>query len=79
MKHERNSVKHHISQKHDLTWVAYKERTKFNKCQQGGNQDMGTFLKEEDLNIIPFVKVENLVIIPFVKEEVFDSVTLKEY
>ena len=62
MKHERNSVKHHISQKHDLTWAEYKERTKHSQ-HQGGYYDV----KEEVTDIVSFVK-----------EEVLDGVTLKE-
>lgn len=62
MKHERNSVKHHISQKHDLTWAGYKERTKNNQ-HQGGDYDV----KEEAPDIVSSVK-----------EEVLDGVTLKE-
>ena len=62
MKHERNSLKHHISQKHDLTWAGYKERTKHSQ-HQGGYYDV----KEEVTDIVSFVK-----------EEVLDGVTLKE-
>ena len=47
MKHERNSVKHHINQKHDLTWAGYKERTKHNQ-RQGGDYDV----KEEVPDIV---------------------------
>ena len=66
MKHERNSVKHHLSQKHELTWAGYKERT--NNQHLGGGHDMGTFLKTEVSDTMTFVK-----------EEVLDGVTLKEF
>ena len=66
MKHERNSVKHHLSQKHELTWAGYKERT--NNQHQGGSHDMGTFVKTEASDTMSFVK-----------EEVLDGVTLKEF
>ena len=61
IKHERNSLKHHISQKHDLTWAGYKERTKNNQ-NQGGYYDV----KEEVPDMVSIVK-----------EEVLDGVTLK--
>jgi len=61
MKHERNSLKHHISQKHDLTWAEYKERTKNNQ-HHGGDHDV----KEEVTDVVSYVK-----------EEVLDGVTLK--
>ena len=66
MKHERNSVKHHLSQKHELTWASYKEGT--NNQHLGGSHDMGTFVKTEASDTITFVK-----------EEVLDGVTLKEF
>ena len=53
-KHERNSVKHHLSQSHDLTWVGYKERTKHQ--QKGG--DCG--VKTEATDVLSFVKDEVL-------------------
>ena len=66
MKHERNSVKHHLSQKHELTWAGYKERT--NNQHLGGSHDMGTFVKTEASDTMTFVK-----------EEVLGGVTLKEF
>ena len=62
LKHERYSVKHHISQKHDLTWAGYKERTKNNQ-HQGVDYDV----KEEAPDKVSFVK-----------EEFLDGVTLNE-
>ena len=53
-KHERNSVKHHLSQSHDLTWVGYKERTKHQ--QKGGDCGM----KTEAPDVLSFVKEEVL-------------------
>ena len=58
MKHERNSVKHHLSQKHELTWAGYKERT--NNQHLGGSHDMGTFVKTEASDTMSFVKEEVL-------------------
>ena len=64
MKHERNSVKHHLSQRHSLTWADYKERTN----NQGEAYDVETIVKTEVPEIVSFVK-----------EEVLDGVTLKEF
>ena len=64
MKHERNSVKHHLSQNHDLTWAGYKKGTN----NQGGDHDVETFVKTEAPDTVSFVK-----------EEALDGVTLKEF
>lgn len=53
-KHERNSVKHHLSQIHDLTWAGYKEGTKHQ--QQDGDCDV----KTEAPDTLSFVKEEVL-------------------
>ena len=57
-------MKHHLSQKHDLTWTGYKERTN----NQGGDHGLETFVKTEAPDALSFVK-----------EEVSDGVTLKEF
>ena len=64
MKHERNSVKHHLNQKHNLTWAGYKERTN----NQGGDHDMKTeapdtmiFVKEEVLDGVTLEEYDGIL------------------
>ena len=70
-KHERNSVKHHLSQIHDLTWAGYKEGTKWAGYKEGTKHQQ----QSGDCD----VKTEAPDTLSFVKEEVLDGVTSKGF